>query len=261
MTKVLIVDDEKIIRDGLARLIMDHCPEMTVVGAASNGQIALAELERLRPDICLVDMKMPVMDGAEFIRQARPRYPKVRFVVISGYAEFEYARQLIGYGCDAYLLKPVKIEELTQLLKRLSSQLSEGQTSPPVEPPSPKPEELPEQRPERYIVRQAIQYIQKNYHQDLGLTDVAAAAGMNPSYFSQLFKKETGSTFLCYLTNYRIACAKTLLTSSTFRIHEISVMVGFADPKYFSKVFRKATGVTPVEWREKQHKIEGGTCE
>ena len=69
----------------------------------------------------------------------------------------------------------------------------------------------------------------------------------------QLFKKETGCTFLTYLTNYRIACAKHLLTSSTYRIHEISMMVGFADPKYFSKVFRKATGFTPVEWREQHH--------
>lgn len=245
MIRAFIVDDEKIIRDGLTKMIVNACPGVAVVGSATNGHAALAELRKLRPDICLVDMKMPIMDGAELIRQFRQEDSHVRFVVISGYAEFEYARKLIGYGCSAYLLKPVKLNELSQVVLAIRDELDEKMLQP-------SDEEVQEPTSERYIIRQAIQYIRNNYQTNLSLSDVADAVHMNSSYFCQLFKKETSVTFLNYLTNYRIECAKELLSSSNFRIAEIGSMVGISDSKYFSKVFRKVTGTTPAAWREKK---------
>lgn len=245
MIRAFIVDDEKVIRDGLTKMIVNACPGVSVVGSATNGHAALAELRRLKPDICLVDMKMPIMDGAEMIRQVRQEDTHVRFVVISGYAEFEYARKLIGYGCSAYLFKPVKISELAQVVLAIRDEL-DGQAPQPID------EDTLESTSERYIIRQALQYIRNNYQTNLSLSDVAEAVHMNSSYFCQLFKKETSVTFLTYLTNYRIECAKELLSSSNFRIAEIGAMVGIADSKYFSKVFRKVTGTTPAAWREKK---------
>lgn len=248
MIRLLIVDDEKIIRDGLAKMIANHCPGVQVIGTCTNGQVALVELERLKPDICLVDMKMPIMDGAQFVQHARQKDAKVRFVVISGYAEFEYARRLIGYGCSAYLLKPVKIEELTDVILSLRDELEVQQSSSEKDENDVKPEATGD----RYIIRQAIQYIRNHYQSDLSLAEISEAMHMNSSYFCQLFKKETGTTFLTYLTDYRIECAKELLTTSSFRISEISALVGIPDTKYFTKVFRKVTGLTPAVWREEK---------
>ncbi len=127
MIKVLIVDDEKVIRDGLSKIITSFSPHYEVVGMAANGKSALTEAQRLKPDICLVDMKMPLMEGDEFIRLARQEFPYMDFVVLSGYAEFNYARKLIGMGCSAYLLKPVNHEELCKLLLSLKSKIERRQ--------------------------------------------------------------------------------------------------------------------------------------
>ena len=91
-------------------------------------------------------------------------------------------------------------------------------------------------------------YINRNYTSDISLMTVADALDLNPSYVSQLFKKESGSTYTKYLTNMRIEKAKELLTSTNMTLNEISDSVGFNDYFYFLKTFKKFTGVTPGKY-------------
>lgn len=99
-------------------------------------------------------------------------------------------------------------------------------------------------------IRLAKQYIQKNYSKPISLEEVSGIAGFNPSYFSTLFKKESGNSFVDYLSEIRMNRAKELLRESSLSIASICEQVGYSDLKYFAKNFKKCTGVKPNEYRK-----------
>lgn len=99
-------------------------------------------------------------------------------------------------------------------------------------------------------VQQAIMFIEKSYHLQIIRKDLADHLGISQVYISQLFKKETGKTFLDYLTHYRIKMAKNLLQNSDERVYVIAESVGYSSSQYFSQVFLKETGKSPLEYRE-----------
>lgn len=99
-------------------------------------------------------------------------------------------------------------------------------------------------------IRQAKQYIEENYSRSLTLEEVSEMAGFAPGYFSTLFKKETGVTFLEFLQSVRMDAAKKLLVSGNEGMNVICEKVGYADVKYFTKCFIKYTGLKPGEYRK-----------
>ena len=100
------------------------------------------------------------------------------------------------------------------------------------------------------IIKNAQDYIASNYSKDLILDDVSKELQISPYYFSKLFKKRTGSTFIEYLTNVRIERAKELLRNTNKSMKEICLEVGYSDANYFSRTFKKNVGVTPSEYKE-----------
>lgn len=105
---------------------------------------------------------------------------------------------------------------------------------------------------ENQLVVRAQNYIQENYQKDLSLDEVSRQMDLSPYYFSKLFKEETGSNFVEYVTNLRIKKAKELLARDGLSMKEICASVGYSDPNYFSRIFKKNTGVTPTEYRESE---------
>lgn len=122
----MIVDDEPIIREGL-RVVIDW-PEhgFEICGEAGNGREALESIKELAPDLMIVDVKMPVIDGLKLMELVRQAKPNTQFLVISGYSEFAYAQRAIDLGALGYLLKPIdklelasRVERARQVLQRL----------------------------------------------------------------------------------------------------------------------------------------------
>lgn len=103
---------------------------------------------------------------------------------------------------------------------------------------------------ENGMIVKGRQYITENYDKDISLDDVSRYLNLSPYYFSKLFKSETGTTFVEYLTNLRMERAQELLKDETLSIKEICASVGYADPNYFSRTFKKNVGVTPTVYRE-----------
>lgn len=123
MHKVLIVDDEPMIREGLQTLVDWNKYGFTVVGAGSNGKEAVEKHAVLRPDLILIDIRMPGMDGLQAIEQIRKTDADCHFLILSGYAEFDYAKQAIAHNVDGYILKPIDEDELESYVERISLQL------------------------------------------------------------------------------------------------------------------------------------------
>ncbi len=116
MIRVLIVDDEELFREGLAMDIDWVGCEMELAGTASNGNEALSMISELTPDIVITDIRMPYMDGFQFILRARQRCPEIQFIIVSGHEEFEYAQRAVRLGVSDFLLKPLDEKELNNLL-------------------------------------------------------------------------------------------------------------------------------------------------
>lgn len=123
MYRVLIVDDEPEIRQGL-RLKADFAGlGLSVIGEAGNGMEAMERLACERVDIVITDMNMPVMNGVSVLEDCRRLYPELKLIVITGYEDFQYARAAVRNQARDYLLKPVTGDELTAVLRKVKEEL------------------------------------------------------------------------------------------------------------------------------------------
>ncbi|WP_342571569.1 response regulator [Paenibacillus sp. FSL R5-0749] len=123
--KVLIVDDEYLIRNLLRMRIDWEQQGMTIIGEASDAEEALGQVELLRPDIVFTDIYMPRMDGIELSRILMERYPSLKIVVVTGHDEFEYARQSVKLGISDFILKPIRASELLQVTTKLRATIEQ----------------------------------------------------------------------------------------------------------------------------------------
>lgn len=124
MYTVLIVDDEAAIREGIADVIRRHCPQFTKIFEAKDGDGALNLALECAPDLIITDIHMPGRNGLDFIEELKADQPDVATIIISGYDEFEYARQGLKLAVDDYLLKPVDTGKLTSRLQLMIEELN-----------------------------------------------------------------------------------------------------------------------------------------
>ncbi|MBS6545809.1 MAG: response regulator [Butyricicoccus pullicaecorum] len=125
MVKVVLADDENKIILLMRKLIEWDKLGYEIVGTANDGLRALELVQELQPQLLITDIRMPGCDGLDLIRRAKEIQPALHCIVISGYRQFEYAQQALKYGVEDYLLKPIKQEEMTNILLRVKDKLGE----------------------------------------------------------------------------------------------------------------------------------------
>lgn len=371
MVKVFLVEDEAIIRRGIRDHIDWNANGFEFVGEAGDGEYAYPLIMKTKPDILVTDIKMPFMDGLQLSRLVKKALPATKIIILSGYNEFEYAKEAIKIGISDYLLKPVSSAGLIDALKKAADEIREEREKSrlleryfvsyekytefldktdysgvdrklindflklgSVEECSPfveeyfaaigehnykslllrqymtmdifycvqeflkklkaEPPEVPESvvdikrvpkviesvemtkaylieeftaalqardraSNDRYgsVIRDAKEYIRANFSQsDLSLNRIAVHIGVSPSYFSSIFKQETGQSFVEYLTQVRMERACELLKCTSYRTSEIGEQVGYNDSHYFSSAFKKAMGQSPKEYKASQTRQE-----
>ena len=364
MVKVFLVEDEAIIRRGIKKNVEWEKNGFTFVGEAGDGEYAYPQILKTEPDILITDIKMPFMDGLELSHLVKKILPNTKIIILSGYNEFEYAKEAITIGISEYLLKPVTAASLTAVLRKVKEEIREekeksrlleryfvsyekynafldktdytgvdrkliqdflklgsaGEEGMFIDeylaavgennyrsfllrqymtidiffcvqeflkglsvcadeiPPElgdikyiPKIVVSEEQTVSylkelfafaiserdrvsgnRYgsLIDTAKQYLAEHFESnDVSLNTVAAQVGVSSSYFSSIFKQETGQSFVEYLTKLRIDKACELLRCTTLRTAEIGERVGYNDPHYFSATFKKVTGVSPKDYK------------
>lgn len=238
--KLLIADDEDVIRNGISKYIQLHTNRYEQIYLASNGQEASDMIFRYKPDIMLLDVQMPLKDGLEVMQEAKHAGILPDTIILSGFDEFRYAQQAVRYGAKDYLLKPSRS---TDILKKLNevADAKFGVTSEEIAV-------IPESKNSQ--VEYARHYMDEHYFENLTLQDVADKVGITAGYLSTLFSQKLSLGFVDYLNQVRIEHACSYLTQNYFKTYEIAYKVGFNDEKYFSKVFRKVMGQSPSEYRK-----------
>ena len=125
MYTVFLVEDEPLIRQNMRNTIEHGDEPFTCIGEAGDGELALTIIQDLKPDILITDIKMPFMDGLTLARHAKAIIPWLRVIIVSGYDDFDFARQAIGIGVDQYLLKPMASKDLFAALHVASEKIAE----------------------------------------------------------------------------------------------------------------------------------------
>ncbi|ACI18257.1 response regulator transcription factor [Dictyoglomus thermophilum] len=121
--KVLIADDEPVIRQGLKKIVNWNALGFKIVGEAEDGVEALDKVRKLDPDLCVIDIRMPGMDGLELISEIRKSKSEIKIIILTGYPEFEYAQKAISLGVQSYMLKPVDPQILKDELTKIYEDL------------------------------------------------------------------------------------------------------------------------------------------
>ena len=244
--RVMIVDDEILERKALAKIMQTEFPEIQVVGEAANGRAAIQLASELHPDIIMMDIKMPGINGIEAVMEIRKRHTKIKFMMISAFDTFEYAKKVMQQGVKEYILKPGKKDDIVEAVIRVQKEIMKEREL------EDEYHQLKEQlsnilsinneehvQIQRSPLTATKEFIDAHYMKEIKLEDAADCASLSAYHFSKVFKEKYGLTFIEYLTDIRIEHAKREIIQTNKSLKEICYNSGFRDPNYFSRVFKK----------------------
>lgn len=246
MYKVVIIDDEPIIVEGLSKAVHWEKWDCQVVATAESGRSGIEIIKRENPDILFSDIRMPGMDGLSMIAALKSEHPHMQIAILTGFRDFEYAREAIRLGVTRFLLKPSKMEELEEAVEVMVQNLSQRKESTGEDKTVEEPEEA---AAGSFIAQNAVKYIEENYMEKLKLSDVADHVYVSQWHLSKILNQHVEKSFSDILNHARIEKAKELLREPSLRIGDIAEKVGFLDMAHFSRVFKKHTGVSANEFR------------
>ncbi len=245
MYDVVLIDDEQVILSGLKRVLPWENFGCRVAGTAADGVEGAALIRKLKPDILFTDIRMPNLDGLSMVAALKSEFPHLQIAVLTAYRDFEYARQAIRLGVCRYLLKPSKMEELTEAIAFMTGTLSGLKASDGV-----GEEQAPESEAAgSFVVKAAMAYLEEHCTEHIALKDVAAHVFVSQWHLSKLINRHLNKNFFDILNHLRIQKARELLRDPSLKVHEVAERVGFADVAHFSKNFKRLTGKSPVEYR------------
>jgi two-component system response regulator YesN len=249
MFRIVIADDEEIIRNGLKNLIESYDLDLSVVGTAQDGEEALQLINIYQPEIILMDINMPFMNGLEVIEKTKEIDSNAKIIIISGYDQFEYAQKALELGVFSYLLKPIQYRDFKNIIVKAMDSYCERMWE------INKLKEIDgDNISQKCVGNQAINYIKENFtRNDLTLNLIAENLHISQSYLTRLIKQKTGANFTDYLNKLRINMSINLLLDKDkdYTIHDISNMVGYSTQHYFSRAFKNYMGISPNQYRNK----------
>ena len=246
---VILLDDEELIIQSLRKMISWSDLNCYIRDSANSGEKGKELIDEACPDILIADIKMPGIDGIELIRRLSGEGLKTRFILLSAYGEFEYARQAMKYNVKHYLLKPCNEEQILQAVSEICAELVSANA-----------EDQKQKPKKRYsdITRSVLKIVEESLADpELSLKWIAEnRLFMNADYISRKFSQDTGQKFSTYLNAFRMNRARTLLLSQEYHnIYDIADQVGYGNnPRYFSQIFKKVTGVSPTEYIKRETK-------
>lgn len=259
MYSLLIADDEVLIRKGIQKLIDLKKLEIADIYEATTGKEAVEIFYEFKPDIVLLDINMPKINGLIVAEKIKLCSPKVKIAMITGYNYFDYAQKAIKIGVDDYILKPVSKKDISEIILKLVHSIKSERKSKEVEKYISEVSNLETSEIKiKKDYRNRIQEIVDSSFVDtqFTLTTLAEKMDLSSGYLSSIFKKFFGLSFQDYLLQKRMERAKILLLTTELKNYEIAEKIGFDDVNYFGLKFKKFYSVSPKQYKEKVLKNE-----
>lgn len=252
MYKILIAEDDEDIRYIYSKMKLWKECGFTVEKQTSNGEEALKALESDNYDLLITDIRMPLVDGIELLREIKKRSIGIEVIFVSTYDDFEYARQGLILGAFDYILKPIDKAQMKNSILRAKEKLDEKRY---------------EQIPQEHVLtafeyfhitldnlfnNQVYQYLCSVGEKIITMEDVSEHFELSKDYFGKLFKQNCGVSFNNFYSVLKVEFAKELIKTSNYKAYEISEILGYSSANYFRLIFKDVTGVTPTEYRHSE---------
>lgn len=252
MFTLMIVEDEYIEREALRMIISkEFNGKINTIIEAKNGNEAIINAKKHKPDIILMDIGIPEINGLDAHKKIISFLPNVQTIILTAYSNFNYAQEALRLQVKDYLLKPARTSTLKNSINKIISKINK---------PSLLEDYLYINKSQSDIIRKAIIYMNNNYQNKIDLHSVSNEVHVNSQYLSRLFKKEIGISYVDYLNTVRVNNACNMLSNTTYPAYRIATDSGFTDSAYFSRVFTKHTKLTPSQYRRKNITITNGNA-
>ncbi|AYE33030.1 response regulator transcription factor [Clostridium septicum] len=230
MVKILIADSENLEIEALKLIIQRKFKEVKVIATANCSDELIEKVEYINPDIIFIDMLIYGLNSFDVIRYIKKTYVNKKIVIMSIYDDFYFVRKALKLKVDDYLLKPIKVENVVEILNEFIN--------------------IDKDYSINNELKFVLNYIEKNLKGNIMLQDIASCMNVSTSYLSKSFKNKMGTNFNKYVTKRKIEEAKYILKSTDISISDLTFNIGYNEPNYFCKVFKKVEGMTPLEYRE-----------
>jgi len=262
MYKTLVVEDNAVFRYAVRTIVDWASCGFEVAAEAVNGKHALTLLEARRFDLILTDVSMPEMNGIDLLRAVKRQTPDTVIVMLSSYDDFRFVKDSMKIGAEDYLLKhDLEPEAMRQLLEQVKQLLDKrrareeeslrgaAETLTAADAGARADTDAAGATYSRKEIRQAVDYIQAHYAEEISIAALARSLGFSANYLSNLFRSETGYRMKEFVNRVRVERAKRLLRDTNLKVYEVAERVGFQDSSYFCKVFKEITGTTVTTGR------------
>lgn len=242
---IVIAEDEELLLKNLETKIYGLNLSVHVCGRAQTGEQALEQIRLHSPDILITDIRMPVMDGMKLLSIVSETYPLLKTIILSGYSDFDYAKEAISYNVENYILKPVDEDELREVLYKITAQLEIENGSRSSEFP------IPQYSTKEEAAEALKEYIRAHYKENLNLDLFISCMNYSHDYIKKCFSQIYGFSPVQYMISLRIHEAQHLLIHyPELSIQNIGEIVGYTELSYFSRIFKKYAGQSPGAYRD-----------
>lgn len=239
MWKVMVADDEMYMLEALEKLINWQSMDCKIIYKAKNGEELLEQIRNEVPDIVITDIKMPLVSGLDVAKFVYEQMLPTKVIILSAYANFDFAQEAIQYDVCGYVVKTSAIESLPDMIRKAIGKLS-----------GPVIIEKEEEKYSEDVFGKLQKYIKDHYADKLTLSNIAEEIHANGSYLSRLYKAKTGQNLFDAINKMKLEKAKLYLSEGR-RISEVAALVGFEDVSYFSRVFKKYENCSPRDYEKK----------
>jgi two-component system, response regulator YesN len=249
MYDVVLVDDDVIVIEFLKKVIPWQDYGFQVVANFQDSSDALIFMLENPYDVLITDIGMPKLNGIELIEKLKSSKINSYNVILSCHDEFTFAQQAIKLEAYDYILKESMEESnIIDLLDRLKNKVDQERFS---SKQHLKVTQFLEMTTRNEDVIKAQKYVQTHLGEKISLTEVAEHLHLNSSYFSRMYKKETGEGFIEYVTRVKMEKALELLDQSVKTVEQIAYELGFESKSYFLKTFKRFYGLSPKSFKYK----------
>lgn len=254
MKKIVVIEDEAQNREIFLECL--RVEGFEAIGA-ENGLVGVQQVKAQLPNLVICDIVMPQLDGYGVFSALREDSATalIPFIFLTAKGAKAEIRKGMEMGADDYLTKPSTAEELLgAIAARLEKQAAMQQWCVSYSQPTPETSSSDSQSifPTNSQLSQVFEFIEANYHQAIGLNEVAQAMGYSPAYLTDLVKRLTGKPVNRWIVQRRITEACSLLLATNQSIEQIAEAVGYQNTGHFFRQFRQYHGTTPQAWRNAQ---------